>query len=153
LGVLAVIYRDFAYDWQALPRSIPDRETLAVLCGLLMIALGLGLLFEATIRVAVRILLPLQLLWLLLKLPPVIAAPGIEGVWLGVGEEAAWFAGAWVLFARFSGLHDVPVFRPVTGDTGLTLARVLFGLAVIPIGLSHLVYVDITAALVPAWLP
>jgi len=102
----------------------------------------------------VRILFLLLLLWLLLlKVPPLIAAPGIEGVWLAFGEIAALFTGGWVLFALFSGLQDVPAFRPITADRGLNLARILFGLAVIPIGLSHLVYLDITTSLVPEWLP
>src|SRR6202022_4897391 len=33
------------------------------------------------------------------------------------------------------------------------IARILFALSLIPIGLSHLVYVKETANLVPAWLP
>jgi uncharacterized membrane protein len=33
------------------------------------------------------------------------------------------------------------------------MARILFAVSLIPIGLSHIVYVKETAALVPAWLP
>jgi uncharacterized membrane protein len=40
-----------------------------------------------------------------------------------------------------------------TGENGIRVARILFAVSLIPIGLSHLVYVKETAALVPAWLP
>jgi uncharacterized membrane protein len=33
------------------------------------------------------------------------------------------------------------------------LARILFAIAIIPIGLSHIVYADTTASYVPHWLP
>jgi uncharacterized membrane protein len=153
LGVLGVVSRDFAYDWQPVPASIPGRETLAVMCGLLMIVVGLALLLRPTTGIAVRVLFPLLLLWQLLKVPALLAAPSIEAVWLGFGEVAAVLTGGWVLFARFCSGPDTPFFRRITGEKGLTAARILFALAILPIGLSHLVYVDITTKLVPPWLP
>ena len=33
------------------------------------------------------------------------------------------------------------------------MAQILFGLAVIPVGLGHIFYVQITASLVPPWMP
>lgn len=41
----------------------------------------------------------------------------------------------------------------VTGEKGIRMARILFAISLIPIGLSHMVYVKDTAQLVPAWLP
>jgi uncharacterized membrane protein YphA (DoxX/SURF4 family) len=52
-------------------------------------------------------------------------------------------AGAWTLSARVAG----------GSERSVTAARILFGLAVIPIGLSHLVYPQPTREFVPAWLP
>src|ERR1700761_387984 len=52
LGLLSVIYRDFAYSWQPVPDFHPGRDILAILVGLFMIALGAGLLFRATSRLA-----------------------------------------------------------------------------------------------------
>jgi hypothetical protein len=43
-------------------------------------------------------------------------------------------------------------FAFAEGQNGLLIARVLFGVALIPIGLSHLVYIKQSAALVPTWL-
>lgn len=153
LGALSVIYRDFAYNWQPVPAFHPGRDVLAVACGLFMIAAGVGLLFRATVAIAVRAIFPFLLAWLCLKIPAVIAMPRIEGVWLGLGEIGMLFAGGWVLFARSSGWEKVAFFRHVTGTKGIRTAQIIFGLAVLPVGLSHIFYPKITATLVPSWMP
>ncbi len=153
LGIISVISRDFAYQWQPVPQSIPGREVLAMLIGILMVAISAGLLFRATGTIAVRVLFPFLLLWQLLKLPAVLAAPGMEAVWLGFCEITALLAGGWTLFANLADFGESSVFRRITGDEGIRIARILFGVALIPIGLSHLVYADATAGFVPTWLP
>jgi uncharacterized membrane protein len=155
LGVLGVVSQEFAFDWQPVPAFHPGRELLAVVCGLVMIGLGVGLLLRATAAVVARALLPFLLAWLCLKVPTVLAAPQIEGVWIGFGEVSAILAGGWVLFARLSQLDESPspLLGGITGERGLWIAQIIFGLAVIPIGLGHLFYVDITTRLVPSWLP
>lgn len=152
MGALSVIYRDFAYNWQPVP-AFPGREVVALLCGIFMIAASVALLFRSTSAIAARALFPFLLAWLCLKVPALIVAPQIEGVWLGFGEIAMLFAGGWVLFARLSGSENAPFFRHITGDRGVRMAQILFGLAVIPVGLSHIFYVQITTSLVPAWMP
>jgi len=153
LGVLSVVYRDFAYTWQPVPAFHPGREALAVVSGSFMIAVSVALLFRATAAIATRSLFLFLLAWLCLKIPLLIVAPRHEAVWLGFGEIAMLFAGGWVLFAQLSGLDDSAFFRHITGEKGIRLARILFGLALIPVGLSHIVYVEVTAKLVPSWMP
>ena len=152
MGMLSVIYRDFAYGWQPVP-AFAGREAVAVACGVFMIAVSAALLFRATAVMAARALFAFLLAWLCLKVPALIVAPQIEGVWLGFGEIAMLFAGGWVLFARLSSLENAAFFRHITGAKGVRMAQVFFGLAVIPVGLSHLFYAKITASLVPSWLP
>jgi uncharacterized membrane protein len=155
LGTLSVIYRGFAFDWQPVPAFHPGRDVLAVLCGLFMIAASVALLFRNTATLAARSLFPFFLAWQCLKIPALIVAPQLEAVWLGFGEIAMLLAGGWVLFARLSGLEGSGslFFRYITGERGIRIARIIFGLALLPVGLSHIFYVEITASMIPSWLP
>ncbi len=153
LGVLALVYRDFALVWQPVPLSVPGRAALAVCSGVFMLAVSVGLLFGATSRYASRALLPYLIVWVLLKAPAVMAAPLMEAVWLGVGELAVLLAGGWALFATLAKLRSGSPVSFAAGPSGLHIARIIFGMALIPIGLSHIIYVKQTVELVPAWLP
>jgi uncharacterized membrane protein len=86
-------------------------------------------------------------------MPDVLTNPKIEGSWLGLGELTLLLSGGWTLFARLSRVSESSPLGFLTGDRGVRMARILFALSIIPIGLSHIVYVDATAAYVPHWLP
>jgi uncharacterized membrane protein YphA (DoxX/SURF4 family) len=158
LGILGLIYGDFALVWQPVASWFPARTPLAYCAAVLMLVGGFGLLFEATVRWAIRILFPYLILWALLKVPALVVAPQIEGVWLGFGELAVLLAGGWTLFAQlsFARIGDMPdrgVWKFVAGEKGVRAARIFFGVFLIPIGLSHLMYVKETVTLIPHWLP
>lgn len=153
LGVLALIYGDFAMVWQPVAAWVPGRTALAYASGVIMLVGGVGLLFRATAAWAARILFPYLLIWMCLKLPALFVAPGMEAVWLGFGELAALFAGGWFLFAR---LAEVPEGSPLaflTSEKTLRFVKMFYGVWLIPIGLSHIIYLKETVGLVPAWLP
>jgi uncharacterized membrane protein YphA (DoxX/SURF4 family) len=57
------------------------------------------------------------------------------------------------LFIRLGGIREDSIFAFATSENGLRVARILFAVSLIPIGLSHLMYTKETAELVPAWLP
>jgi uncharacterized membrane protein len=151
LGILALTYGDFALVWQPVAPWIPGRTALAYMSGALMLLGGVALVFRSTTRWAAIILFPYLIAWALLKIPALIVAPKMEAVWLGFGELVLLLSGGWILFARLSGLDSHLGFA--TGEKGVRIARILFALALIPVGLSHIVYVKQTAELVPAWLP
>src|SRR5215471_3720106 len=98
LGVLALRYGDFAMVWQPVPDWLPARHAVAYGCGLLMLLLGIGLLFTGSASLASRALLPYLFVWALLKVPALLVAPKIEGVYLGLGELTVLLAGGWTLF-------------------------------------------------------
>jgi uncharacterized membrane protein len=153
LGVLALIYHDFALDWQPVPLWVPGRTFLAYGSGVLMLACGVGVLFRSTAVWAVRILFPYLFVWMLLKVPLLWVAPGMEAVWLGFGEVVILMTGGWILWAIAEEVPPGTMLTPIAGYCGLQRALVAFGLALLPVGLSHLAYVPETVGLVPAWMP
>ena len=153
LGMLALVYGDFALVWQPVAKWIPGRTFLAYASGVIMLLGGIGLLFRATVAWSIRILFPYLFIWLMLKAPALFVAPKIEAVWLGFGELAVLFAGGWVLFARLAEVQETSPLKAISGDRAIRIARLLFAVWLIPIGLSHIMYVKETAAFVPAWLP
>lgn len=154
LGILGLIKGDFASVWQQVPADVPAREALAYLCAMVSLVSGIGLLWQQTAALAARVTLVYLLLWLLLlKVPDVFKAPGMEASWLGCGEIAVVLSGAIVLYAWFAADWDRQHLGFAAGDKGVRNARVLFGVALIPLGLAHLVYINETAAMVPGWLP
>jgi uncharacterized membrane protein len=153
LGILALINADFALVWQPVAPWIPGRTALAYLSGVIMLFGGIGLLFRATVAWSVRILFPYLIVWMLLKVPALVVAPQMEAVWLGFGEIAVLMCGGWVLFARLASLREGSPLVFLTGEASIRLACLVFGICVIPIGLSHIVYVKQTADFVPPWLP
>jgi uncharacterized membrane protein len=113
---------------------------------------GVALFFRATAALSVCILFPYLIVWSLLKVPALVVAPQMEAVWLGFGELAVLLAGGWILFAKLSEIREGSALAFATGENSIRIARLLFAVSLIPIGLSHLVYVKQTADLVPAWL-
>jgi uncharacterized membrane protein len=152
MGVLALVYGDFALVWQPVAPWFPARTAVAYGSGVLMVGCGIGLFFRATTAWALRIVLPYLIVWQMLKFPAIVVAPKIEGVYLGFGELAILLAGGWTLFARL-GEASGTRFAWASGDRAVRFARYYLAVWIIPIGLSHLLYLKPTMDLVPAWLP
>ncbi|HEX6832755.1 MAG TPA: DoxX family membrane protein [Rudaea sp.] len=155
LGIVGLVTGEFASVWQRIPiDDLPGRPALALATAAVELLAGLGLLFARTVTPAARTLVVFVLLWLvLLKLPAVIAVPQMEATWLGFGEIAVIFAGAWIVFARHAGAWERARMRWATGSNGVRAARWLFTIALPMIGLSHFFYDRETASFVPQWLP
>jgi uncharacterized membrane protein len=154
LGILGLVTRDFAPIWQPVPEGLPARELLFYLCTLVSLAAGIGLFWKRTAATAASVLFVYSFVWMLIfKGRFIVLAPTVEGSYQTTGETAVIVAGAWVLYARLAAEQDRRRLGFAVGDRGVRAARVLYGLALIAFGLSHFFYLELTAPLVPGWLP
>ncbi len=154
LGILGLIPGNFAPIWDSVPKVLPAREALAYFCAVISLGCGLGLFWRRTAVTAARVLFVYLLLWLLVfKARFIVTGPLVEGSYQACGETAVMVAGAWVLYAGFAADADKQRLGFAVGENGVRLARMLYGLALVAFGLSHFVYLNLTAPLVPAWLP
>lgn len=150
IGVLSLASGDFAYTWQPVPDWVIWRHGLAYASGILMLGAGIGMLLKPASRLSTLVMTIYLSTWvLLLHVPRVAQAPANIGMWLGLSESTALFCGGWILFLSLNGPdHTLP---KLLADP--RVPRYLFGGACVVLGISHFVYLDITAGMVPAWLP
>lgn len=154
VGAGGLIRGDFAHFWEDVPDQFPGRGALAYLCALVAALTGAGLLWPRAALAAVRALLAWMFLYLLVfKVKFIVAQPAVEGPYQDAGQTLVMIAAAWVLYARLAAPGDRRWLPFATGDAGVRMARFLYVLALIAFGLSHFAYLELTAPLVPPWLP
>jgi uncharacterized membrane protein len=153
LGILGLIKGDFTAVWQPVPKDVPAREVLVYLCAFISLASGVGLLWQRAAAPAARVLLAYLLLWLLvLRVPGFFRTLTVDVYWPWC-QTAVMVAAAWVLYGWFATDWDKQRLGLATGEKGLRIARVFYGVALIPFGIAHFTYLENTAPLVPGWLP
>lgn len=154
IGILGFVKGDFVQIWQPTPKDLPERQVLIYLCAFVPLICGIGLFWQRTAAPAARLLLAYFLLWwLLFKLRFIFLAPTSEGVYQTNGQNAVWTAAAWVLYAWFAADSERRRIGFATGERGVRIARLLYGLAMLAFGFSHFTYFNLTAPIVPSWLP
>jgi len=141
LGILNAAYRDSLLSWQPTPDGASWKIPFAYLSALILIVAGVGILLPQWRARGAMLGAGWVGLWaLLLHLPHVVTDHNV-GALLGLGEASANALG----LATLTGLFDT--------QKRAMLVRLAFGLCLVVFGASHFVYADITASMVPAWLP
>ncbi len=142
LGVLALVYGDFALQWQPVPPWLPGRLGVAYLSGAILLLAGIGVFFRLLARrCALALTLVLLVCWVLPQLIKVAALGVSIGSILGLCETVAVMTGGWLLWVSIS------------RRGGIQIARSLFALSCVVFGLSHFAYAGFTADMIPHWLP
>jgi len=146
LGVVGIVFHDFAMQWQPVPAGIGMRTQLAYVAGAVLVVGGVLLIAPRMERAGAWLLTVFIGLWMLvLNLPVAIASASHIGAWNSPAEIAFLTSGALALLA--SGITTSA--RP----TLLLVARVMAGVSAMVFGFAHFNYIDFTASMVPAWIP
>jgi uncharacterized membrane protein len=141
LGLLSVLYQDFAEVWQPVPTSWPAYSASASVSGLILLAAGLMMAIRRTRPWGAALAAAFLGLWAVgLHLPHALAKPAVVASWQSVAETLAMATGAFI------------ANRELKGGAG-RIAIIVMGICYVVFGVSHFVYAKFTAAMVPAWLP
>jgi uncharacterized membrane protein YphA (DoxX/SURF4 family) len=148
LGLLGLVWGDFAVVWQPVPDAVPGTTALGYLAAIPPLLAGLAIQWR---RIAAPAALALTIFYglavICLDVPRVIAHSSVFISWYGVAEPLALVAGALVAYVLSAHLEAA------TAERLAKIGRLVFGVCLIVFGLAHLFYLAYTAKLVPAWLP
>jgi uncharacterized membrane protein YphA (DoxX/SURF4 family) len=146
LGVIGLVWTDFATNWQRVQANVPHRGALAWITAVYELAAGAAILWRRTAQAGAMMLAILYSLFTLLWVPQIFASPQVYDVWGNFFEELSLVIAGVVLYASLAPPESVGAGkRP-------QISRV-FGICVISFGLAHLFYIRATASFVPKWIP
>ena len=147
LGLMGLVFADFALQWQAVPKGLPHHQAWAYASGALMVLAGAALFSRRTVAWGAAILTLNFTVWVGLHVPLVIAKPGNFATWLGLFEPLAITAGGLIAFAKTAKL-DGKLAKVLS-----RIGRLAFGVCLLVFALSHVLYLGFTASMVPRWIP
>jgi uncharacterized membrane protein YphA (DoxX/SURF4 family) len=143
LGIIGLVFASFALQWQPVPACIAQHGTLAIISAIILVLAGIATILRRTVTLGAIILASWYGLWVVALHAPIVLAKPSVGSLLGVAE---------IFALTTAGLQLQYVRRLRTGPV-LVWVRILFGLCPIVFGISHFVYADFTAQMVPGWIP
>ena len=145
-GVIALMWHDSA-TWQTLQQiwSLPFGTLIGGCLMAAQIAGGIAIQHPRTARWASVILGVVYLLFSLACIPGIIAAPAVYAQYGSFFEQFSLLCGATALFAA----TEANAARARFGR----LARLGIGVCAISFTLSQIIYLRVTADLVPRWIP
>ncbi|MGI8770302.1 MAG: hypothetical protein ACR2JE_02590 [Acidobacteriaceae bacterium] len=147
LGLVGLVWGDFADVWQPVAASVPHRTALAYIVAVCLLAGGAAVQWRRTAQAGVLVLIILYFMSALLWVPRVVGFPRIFGTWAGLIEQFALVPAGLLIYAALAPPRTVWAIR--TAQIG----RFLYGICVVSFGLAHFFYTSETASMVPKWIP
>jgi hypothetical protein len=109
------------------------------------IAGGVAIQFARTAKAGALVLAAVYLVFTALCVPQIVAAPRTYNTWGNFFEQFSLLTGTALVYARFAS-------RRAPEAVG-RIGRILVGVCAVSFALEQAVYLNATAALVPAWIP
>jgi hypothetical protein len=146
-GVIALMWHD-ADTWQTLRQiwSLPLGRIIGGCLMIVQIAGGIGIEYPRTVRLGSIALGVTYLLFSLSCIPGIIAAPAVYVHYGSFFEQFSLLCGAIALYAAV----EANAARAVAFGR---VARLGLGVCAISFTLSQILYLPMTAGLVPTWIP
>ncbi len=148
MGLACLVWGDFITG-QPVPNDFPHRIALAYIVAAFLVCIGIILQWRRSASFAAAALAAYYILIAILVMNgPVLLAHFKEyGVYEGLAEQFAITAAALIVYAATARI-------PAALSARLTLlGQAIFGLCALVWGGAHFVYMNLTAPLVPKWLP
>jgi hypothetical protein len=146
-GMIALMWHD-PETWQSLRQiwSLPFGTVIGACLMIAQIAGGILMLYPRTARLASMVLLVVYALFSLACIPGIIRHPAIYGQYDSFFEQFCLLCGAIAVYAatEANARWAVALGR---------VARLGLGLCAISFALAQIVYLNLTAELVPRWIP
>src|SRR5438552_1272935 len=137
LGVITLVWQDYNGWHQA-------RYTINA-AGAAQIIGGAAIQFRRTAKTGALVLSAVYLVFALLRVPRIVAAPQIYNIWGDFFEQFSLLTGAAIAYARLSSAWS--------RETLNRIGRSLLGICAVSFTLEQAIYLHATAVLVPKWLP
>ena len=146
-GVIALMWHD-SDTWQTLSQiwSLPFGTIVGGCLMIAQIACGIGMQYPRSARLASIVVGVVYLLFSLACIPGIIAAPTIYAQYGSFFEQFSLLCGAIALYAATEA-------NEARATAFGRVARLGLGLCAISFTVSQLVYLRVTADLVPKWIP
>jgi uncharacterized membrane protein len=148
MGMVCLALRDFD-PGQPVPDNFPHRTALACAAAAFMLIAGAAVAWRrTTTRGAAALTAYYVLIVIILMNGPVVLAHYAEyGTYEGLAEQVAIAAAGLIVYAA-SARIDAALAARLT-----RLGQLAFGVCALIFGGAHFVYMNLTAPLVPKWLP
>jgi uncharacterized membrane protein YphA (DoxX/SURF4 family) len=148
LGMIGLAWGDFVLG-QPVPKHFPDRTALAYAAAAFMLAAGAAVAWRRTTAWGAASLTAYYALIVIILMNGrlVLAHYAVYGTYEGLAEQLAITAAGLIVYAASAEI-DAALAARLT-----RLGQLAFGLCALIFGGAHFFYMNLTAPLVPKWLP